>query len=44
MCMWSNEVIIYIRKNLDICVNLELVAGSRRTGEGLDGLVRVRMY
>ena len=26
---------------LNICINLEGVAGSRGTGEGVDGLVRV---
>ena len=37
------QPIVTVYKKIDMCVNLEWVAGSRLTGKGLDGLVRVRM-
>ena len=39
----SREPIVRVYKKIDMCVNLEWVAGSRLTDKGLDGLVRVRM-
>ena len=36
---WTSEAIVRVHKKIDICVNLEWVAGSRRTGKGLDRLV-----
>ena len=34
---------VRVYKKIDMCVNLEWVAGCRRTGHGLDGLARVWM-
>ena len=34
----DSELILRVYKKMYMCVNLEWVAGSRRTGEGLDGL------
>ena len=35
--------LVSLYKKTDMCVNLEWVAGFRRTGEGLDGLLGVLM-
>ena len=41
MSEWTSEAIVRAYKKIYMCVNLEWVVGSRQTGEGLDGLVRV---
>ena len=40
---FSIQPIVNVYKKIDMCVNLEWVPGCRRTGKGLDGLVRVWM-
>ena len=38
---WTRELIGRVYKKIDMCVNLEWVAGSRWTGEGLNGILRL---
>ena len=40
---WTSEAIVRLYKKIYLCVNLEWMAGSKWTCEGLDGLVRVWM-
>ena len=39
----TSELIVRLYKKIDMCDNLEWVAGSGQTGEGLDGIVRLKI-